>query len=179
MFPSEAEWEYACRGFQSPPVSLSDSEDTEGENSINTRVYPPFHFGDTITDKLANYDASYTYADELEGEYRNTTTPVRSFKLNAFGLYDMHGNVWEWCLDPWHDNYNGAPNDGSVWDDKNQQENYYDIVKNLKQLLTDERDYVARGGSYIRNPRYCRSACRNYNLVRVNSNGFRVVCVLF
>ncbi|MGK7942750.1 MAG: SAV_2336 N-terminal domain-related protein [Crocosphaera sp.] len=176
--PSEAEWEYACRGFQSPPVPLSDREDTEGENAINTKVYPPFHFGDTITDKLANYDADETYADEPKGEYRGNTTPVKSFKPNAFGLYDMHGNVWEWCLDPWHDDYKGAPNDGNVWDEKNQQEGLsQDIVKNIKQLLTDERNHVVRGGSYDSFPRYCRSAYRNHYYERDNPYSFRVVFV--
>ncbi len=175
--PSEAEWEYACRGFQSPPVSLSDSEDTEGENTINTKVYPPFHFGDTITDKLANYCANETYGDEPKGEYRANTTPVRSYKPNAFGLYDLHGNVWEWCLDPWHSDYNGAPSDGRVWDKENQQEDFYqDIVKNIKQLLTDGRSHVIRGGSYDNNPRPCRSAYRG-NTVARDVLGFRVVCV--
>ncbi|MEA5537035.1 formylglycine-generating enzyme family protein [Crocosphaera sp. XPORK-15E] len=177
--PSEAEWEYACRGFETPPVIISDGEDIEGQNTINTKVYPPFHFGDTITDKLANYDASVTYADEPKGEDRSKTTPVRTFKPNAFGLYDMHGNVYEWCLDPWHSDYNGAPSDGRVWDEENQQEDYYqDIVKNIKQLLTDERNRVIRGGSYVNSPRYCRSAFRNYFSARGYDYGLRVVCGL-
>ena len=75
--PSEAEWEYACRA--------------------GTKT--PFHFGETITHKLANYYASYTFADESQGEYREKTTPVGAFPHNAFCLYDMHGNVWEWCKD--------------------------------------------------------------------------------
>ncbi|MCH2247053.1 MAG: formylglycine-generating enzyme family protein [Crocosphaera sp.] len=199
--PSEAEWEYACRGFEQPPDSLpsgditplsqiySDSfseidredEDTEAENPINTRVYPPFHFGDTITDKLANYYVNETYADEPKGEYRNKTTPVRSFKPNAFGLYDMHGNVYEWCLDPWHGSYKKAPSDGGVWDENNQQEDYYqDIVKNIEQLLTDDQRRVLRGGYYNDYPRYCRSAYRGLSNPRYDhlNNSLRVVCGL-
>ena len=145
--PSEAEWEYACRGFERPPVDVPET-DTEEENSINTKVYPPFHFGDTITDKLANYFASSTYADEPKGEDRNKTTPVRSFKPNAFGLYDLHGHVWEWCLDPWHGDYSDAPTDGRVWDEEHQQEDYSaHIIKNIKEILTDKRSRVLRGGT--------------------------------
>ncbi|MFM6407243.1 MAG: SUMF1/EgtB/PvdO family nonheme iron enzyme, partial [Microcystis sp.] len=81
--PSEAEWEYACRAGTTTP----------------------FYFGETITGELANYNAGSTYAEEAKGEYRQHTTPVGQFPPNAFGLYDMHGNVWEWCADTWHDNY--------------------------------------------------------------------------
>ena len=59
--------------------------------------------------------ATYTYADEPKGDYRGETTPVGMFPPNAFGLYDMHGNVWEWCEDDWHRDYNNAPADGSIW----------------------------------------------------------------
>jgi formylglycine-generating enzyme required for sulfatase activity len=91
--PSEAEWEYACRAGTTTP----------------------FYFGETITTDLVNYHGEYPYAAAPEGVYREETTEVGIFPPNAFGLYDMHGNVWEWCADPWHDNYNGAPTDGSVW----------------------------------------------------------------
>ena len=91
--PSEAEWEYACRAGTTTP----------------------FHFGETITGELANYRANSTFADEPKKEYRQQTTPVRQFSPNAFGLYDMHGNVLEWCLDDWHQNYEDAPIDGSAW----------------------------------------------------------------
>ena len=138
--PSEAEWEYACRAGTTTP----------------------FYFGETITGKLANYDASNTYADEPKGEYRKETTPVGQFPPNAFGLYDMHGNVWEWCADTWHDNYDGAPRDGSVWT-KNGNDNRSPL----------------RGGSWDFYAGSCRSAFRsNYNR-RDDSNvslGFRVVC---
>nr|MDZ8022942.1 formylglycine-generating enzyme family protein [Nostoc sp. SerVER01] len=102
--PSEAEWEYACRAG----------------------TITPFHFGQTITTDVANYDGtddeeyrwSGSYGWGPEGIYREETTEVGSFGLaNAFGLYDMHGNVWEWCLDDWHNNYEGAPTDGSPWFD--------------------------------------------------------------
>jgi formylglycine-generating enzyme required for sulfatase activity/CheY-like chemotaxis protein len=170
---SEAEWEYACRAVTSrgnPPVVAPTLAEW------NEKYNQPFHFGDTITSELANYNASYTYANEPKGEYRQKTTPVRSFHPNAFGLYDMHGNVWEWCLDPWHGNYKGAPNDGRVWDE-GKEELYEDVLTNLNILLQDERSHVIRGGSWDRNPRDCRSACRNYYDALADGDGFRVVCV--
>ena len=117
--PSEAEWEYACRA---------------GTNTS-------FHFGETITDKLANYDGNHTYASEPKGEYRERTTPVGQYPPNAFGLYDMHGNVWEWCLDDWHSNYEGAPTDGSAW--------FGGEDDNLSQK---QARAVLRGGSWDYNP---------------------------
>ena len=92
--PSEAQWEYACRAGTTTP----------------------FHFGKTITPDQANYDGNYTYNGGPRGEYRQQTTPVGIFPPNDWGLYDMHGNVWEWCLDQWHPNYEGAPVDGSAWE---------------------------------------------------------------
>jgi formylglycine-generating enzyme required for sulfatase activity len=138
--PSEAEWEYACRAGTTTP----------------------FYFGETITGKLANHNASNTYADEPKGEYRKETTPVGQFPPNAFGLYDMHGNVWEWCADTWHDNYDGAPTDGSVWT-KNGNDNRSPL----------------RGGSWYDNPCLCRSAYRGFNYRRDFNDdnfSFRVVC---
>ena len=139
--PSEAEWEYACRA------------DTT----------TPFHFGETITTDLANYDGNPTYGDGPKGEWRGETTPVGSFGVaNAFGLYDMHGNVWEWCADSWHENYEGAPTDGSAWI-KNENDSY-------SRLL--------RGGAWFNSPWLCRSACRLRGNVGswFNARGFRVVC---
>ena len=140
--PSEAQWEYACRAGTSTP----------------------FHFGTTLTPDLANYDGNYSYGDGPEGVDRHKTTAVASFPANPWGLYDMHGNVWEWCLDQWHANYQGAPADGSAWLDS-------DVNKDNKRLL--------RGGSWYGEPRSCRSACRGY--VRpVNRHGiigFRVCCL--
>ncbi|WP_199331021.1 MULTISPECIES: SUMF1/EgtB/PvdO family nonheme iron enzyme [unclassified Calothrix] len=137
--PSEAEWEYACRAGTSTP----------------------FHFGQTITPELANYNGNYTYGAGSKGKYRKQTNPVGSFKVaNAFGLYDMHGNVWEWCADNRHDNYNGAPSDGSAW------------LGGINDVA------VLRGGSWIYIPKFCRSASRlNYiRDIRNDVNGFRVVC---
>jgi formylglycine-generating enzyme required for sulfatase activity len=127
--PSEAEWEYACRGGTTTP----------------------FHFGETITTDLANYDGNYTYGAGSKGVYRAETIPVGSFGVaNAFGLYDMHGNVWEWCADHWHSNYEGAPNDGTAWVDEEQKSDN----DNHSQAR------VLRGGSWFNYPDYCRSAVR-------------------
>jgi formylglycine-generating enzyme required for sulfatase activity len=137
--PSEAEWEYACRAGTTTP----------------------FYFGETITGELANYRASETYADEQKGEYRKHTTPVGQFPPNAFGLYDMHGNVYEWCQDVWHSSYDGAPVDGSAW------------VNGGDSSLR-----VVRGGSWYFYPRWCRSADRfncNSDEADVNVFGFRLV----
>jgi hypothetical protein len=117
-----------------------------------------------------------TYQQEPKGENRGDTTPVRSFKPNAFGLYDMHGNVWEWCLDPWHDNYRGAPTDGRVWDEEDNDNRYQNILDSINILIEDNRTHVLRGGSWIGNPRYCRSAYRYYIDFRSYYYGFRVVC---
>jgi len=92
--PSEAEWEYACRAGTTTP----------------------FSFGNTLITEVANYNGGDIYADGPKGEYREEPMPVDHSNLaNAFGLCDMHGNVWEWCADHWHENYKGAPADGSVW----------------------------------------------------------------
>jgi formylglycine-generating enzyme required for sulfatase activity len=131
--PTEAEWEYACRAGTTTP----------------------FHFGETITTDLANYCGadqviektkySGSYGSGPKGKYRKTTTPVDEFDVaNAFGLYDMHGNVLEWCQDHWHENYEEAPTDGSAW------------------LTDDEQEgRMVRGGRWLYYPRYCRSAYRS------------------
>ncbi|NCS49085.1 MAG: formylglycine-generating enzyme family protein [Microcystis aeruginosa BK11-02] len=156
--PSEAEWEYACRAGTTTP----------------------FHFGETITGELANYDARETYAGEAEGEYRKETTPVGQFPPNAFGLYDMHGNVWEWCLDPWHDSYQGKTRtDSEVWDEEQSAEQYLLDENNVIQLLSNKKTRVLRGGSWLFNPRLCRSARRYWfypDSRVINYLGFRVVC---
>ena len=148
--PSEAEWEYACRAG----------------------TKKPFHFGDTITTDLANYNGNQTYGQGPKGVYREKTTEVGSFGVaNNFGLYDMHGNVWEWCLDDWHDDYTDAPTDGSAWfnsDDK---------------LSDKSTQAVLRGGSWVSGPHRCRSASRLYSSwdERDGINydvSFRVVCAV-
>jgi formylglycine-generating enzyme required for sulfatase activity len=119
--PSEAEWEYACRAGTTTP----------------------FYFGETITTDLVNYHGDYPYGSAPKGVYRGKTTDVGSFPPNAFGLYDMHGNVWEWCADHWHENYEGAPTDGSVWKESG-----------------DEGLFVLRGGSWGDGAGRARSAGR-------------------
>ena len=138
--PSEAEWEYAARAGTTTP----------------------FYFGETISTDQANYDGNYTYGNGKKGVYRQQTTDVGSFPNNAFGLYDMHGNVWEWVADTWHDNYNGAPNDGSIWGD-----------------LGDKKAKVLRGGSWIDLPGSLRCAGRGRYVPDVDNYllGFRAVVV--
>lgn len=145
--PSEAEWEYACRA---------------GTTTA-------FHFGETIDAELANYDAKGdvdqdwvgNYGRGILGEYREKTTPVKTFPANSFGLYDMHGNVWEWCSDRWHDNYQGAPSDSSVW------------------KAGGSKYRLLRGGSWNYDPGNCRSANRYRGTPEYRDLyiGFRVVCL--
>jgi eukaryotic-like serine/threonine-protein kinase len=118
--PSEAEWEYACRAGTSTP----------------------FGFGKTITTDLANYVGEHIFLAEPKGVYRHATTEVGAFPPNAFGVFDMHGNVWEWCADGWHDDYVGAPSNGTVWESG-----------------TDS-PRVLRGGCWHDPPGLCRSAAR-------------------
>jgi len=122
QLPSEAEWEYACRAG----------------------TITPFSCGETLTTDLANYNGNNTYAEEGKGQARVKTVEVGSFPPNGWGLYDMHGNVWAWCEDGSHDNYNGAPTDGSAWTDNPSQES----------------KHVMRGGCWCYGPGSCRSADR-------------------
>jgi formylglycine-generating enzyme required for sulfatase activity len=139
--PSEAEWEYACRAGTTTP----------------------FYFGQTITTDLANYDGSKVYGDGVKGINREETTEVGSFGVaNNFGLYDMHGNVLEWCQDNWHRDYEDVLIDGSAW-------------------LSSEGDTnqrLLRGGSWDFNPVVCRSAYRYVSNLDNDYHdfGFRVVC---
>ena len=136
--PSEAQWEYACRA----------GTDT------------PFSFGETLIIDVANFNGEHTFREELRGYYRHVTTEGGNFPPNAFGLYDMHGNLWEWCEDTWLDDYSSSPRDGSSYQDK---ENLY---------------RVARGGSWHEPPDLCRSASRLRVLQSEADEfiGVRVVC---
>jgi eukaryotic-like serine/threonine-protein kinase len=138
--PSEAQWEYACRA--------------------NTQT--TFYFGEQISSDLANYDASRSFYNDpygVDGKKLETTTNVEMFSPNYFGLYDLYGNVWEWCLDTWHENYTGAPKDGSAWVDK-----------------SNNNHRVVRGGSWKDYPVNCRSASRNKYApdTKANNIGFRI-----
>jgi formylglycine-generating enzyme required for sulfatase activity len=132
--PTEAEWEFACRAGTTTP----------------------FYFGENISTELVNYNGDHTYADGKKGVDRKKTTPVGSFPANAWGLYDMHGNVWNWCED-WHGEY--AKKD--VADPKGPD------TGNMR---------VLRGGSWYYEPGYCRSAHRHSGDpdVRYGNVGFRL-----
>jgi formylglycine-generating enzyme required for sulfatase activity len=136
--PSEAEWEYACRA---------------GTNT-------PFYMGDTLSTQWVNYNGNYVYGPGQKGDFRSETSPVGSFGVNSWGLADMHGNVYEWCLDYWHPCYAGAPTDGSAW-----------------LMGGNPNRRILRGGSWSSLPEHCRSGFRYcYNpSTRSYFLGFRVV----
>ena len=131
--PSEAQWEYCCRAGTTTEYSFGEEEEQ--------------------LERYANYERTPVYGD-------NSTSPVGCFRPNDWGLYDMHGNVWEWCEDQWHENYDGAPTDGTAW--------LSEDVSNI--------DRVYRGGSWYDFSGYSRSAFRfKMNPLSANSNlGFRV-----
>lgn len=134
--PSEAQWEYACRA---------------GTTS-------PFAFGEVLTTDMANYDGRYCYDSSPRGLYRMQTTEVASFPSNSWGLHDMHGNILEWCLDSWHETFEGAPTDGSAW------------------IVNGEAGRPLRGGSWDDIPKSCRSSGRIRGIVvyRLHRCGFRI-----
>jgi formylglycine-generating enzyme required for sulfatase activity len=138
QLPSETQWEYACRAGTSGP----------------------FSFGETITVEVANFNGEHTFREEPRGFYFHSTTPGGKFPPNAFGLYDMHGNLWEWCADSWSDDYSSSPRDSSSYQNQNGH------------------DRVARGGSWHEPPELCRSAARMRFLQSDAEEfmGFRVVC---
>jgi formylglycine-generating enzyme required for sulfatase activity len=136
---TEAEWEYAARAGTTTP----------------------FWWGSSITPAQANYNGNYVYeGGGSKGEYREGTVPVRSFEPNPWGLYNVHGNVWEWCEDLWHGSYKGASSDGSAW-----------LPKRASRGRSDQSSSrVVRGGAWNYYPGDLRSAQRYWYLT-VNRNG--------
>jgi formylglycine-generating enzyme required for sulfatase activity len=136
--PTEAEWEYACRAGTATP----------------------FHFGATISVEQANYDGNHVYAGGRKGKYRQQTTPVDSFPANAWGLRDVHGNVWQWCQD-W---YGAHPSE---------------VINDLQEHNSGDAR-VMRGGSWYFHPGNCRSARRGRFApgYRGDKSGFRPVLCL-
>jgi formylglycine-generating enzyme required for sulfatase activity len=137
---SEAEWEYSCRAGTSTP----------------------FWWGGSISTEQANYDGNAAFGRGEKGEYRQRTVPVKSFQPNPWGLYQVHGNVWEWCEDCWNDSYNGAPADGVAW------------------TTGDRGSRVLRGGSWFYLPAFLRAAARDRygSTLRLDYAGFRVARTL-
>lgn len=138
--PSEAEWEYSARAGTTTAFWWSGYIDTH----------------------LANYDGNSSYAGSPTGKNRECTLSVKQFKPNPFGLYQVHGNVWEWCQDHWHDTYEYAPVNGTAWEN------------------SESEDRVLRGGSWEDEAEYCRSAIRYHNTAdgRYINASFRVCCDL-
>jgi formylglycine-generating enzyme required for sulfatase activity len=139
--PTEAEWEYACRG---------------GASSSQV-----FHFGNSLSSSQANFNGKYPYGRAAEGDYLQRTCKVGSYAKNGFGLYDMHGNVWEWCAD-WFD------------------EGYYGKSPRRDPQGPPEGSHrVIRGGSWDLDGNRCRSAYRAFSapVDRFRNLGFRVALV--
>ena len=128
--PSEAEWEYACRAGSKKAYSFGDS-----------------------TDDLKTYAW-------FKGNAAGNDPPVGKLKPNAWGLYDMHGYVWEWCADAWHPDYKDAPTDGSAWDAK------------------DATERVLRGGAWTETAERCRSAARHHAKADLKSDAIGFRCVI-
>jgi len=150
----------------------------------------PFHFGATLTPEMANYDTKQT-------------TDVGMFPANTWGLHDMHGNVWEWCHDEWHNNYDGAPTDGGAWSEGDSlgkccaagrgssaprsavrpaattSTRTFATSPSVSASVASPKRRLLRGGSWYGLPACCRSACRNFDrpVSRAFSIGFRVCCL--
>ena len=164
---SEAEWEYAARAGTTTPFHFGNTIST---NQANYRTFKSFQdvwqerFGTASPSFAAGYRESYdAYSPGSEGSYRGATIPVGLLPPNKFGLHDMHGNVWEWVEDCWHDHYRRAPTDGSAW---------------FKGGDCGNR--VKRGGSWADRPGHLRSACRGGRVTdyRYVYLGFRVAMTL-
>ncbi|MEM8610789.1 MAG: SUMF1/EgtB/PvdO family nonheme iron enzyme [Cyanobacteria bacterium P01_H01_bin.105] len=137
------------KASQNTGIAFRLPSEAEWEYACRAGTTTPYFFGDDLTSEQANFGCT-------EG----ALSPVGSYLPNSFGLYDMHGNVWEWCLDHRHQNYKGAPNDGSAWISDN-----------------DSSYRIMRGGTWALNPNDCRSARRFVSYLNDcgNSFGFRVV----
>jgi len=167
--PSEAEWEYACRAGASEYTKYSFGDDPSQLNDYGW-------YGNNSGDRAINVDQIWKDVNQDSNRYLERirqnncgTHPVGLKLANAWGLYDLHGNVWEWCADDWHDSYEGAPIDSQIW------------VKDIKNHEDGgETKKLLRGGSWLADARVCRSAYRYYYLARVlyYGIGFRVVCSL-
>lgn len=141
QLPSEAQWEYACRAG------------TE----------TPFSFGENITPAQVNYDGNHPYAEAEKGEYRQKTVAVKALPANQWGLYQMHGNVLEWCLDEWQSDLGSSP----VLDPVNT---------GVKSGDEGSVYRVLRGGSWLGRGKNCRSAIRLNDYAagnRYRFHGFR------
>ncbi|MFM7449618.1 MAG: formylglycine-generating enzyme family protein [Leptolyngbyaceae cyanobacterium] len=142
--------EFCNRLSQKTGKSFHLPSEAQWEYACRAGTETAYHFGPQITTELANYG----------GEIGQTTV-IKRYPPNRWGLYDMHGNVWEWCQDVWHDNYVDAPTDGSAWLEGG-----------------NSAYHVRRGGAWSGYPRGCRSAYRSYINpgYRYNDIGFRVCC---
>jgi formylglycine-generating enzyme required for sulfatase activity len=133
---------------------------SEAEREYVTRAgtMTPFWWGSSISTSQANYDGNYAYNNGSKGEYRQRTMPANSFQANPWGLYQVHGNVWEWTEDCWNSSYTGAPTDGAAW------------------TGGDCTRRVLRGGSRIHSPQDLRSAFRSgyFTDLREPYVGFRL-----
>ena len=139
--PAEAEWEYACRAGTTTP----------------------FHYGESISSDQANFNGKYPYGKAEKGVYREATCPVGSFQPNAWGLYDMHGNVWEWCEDVYRA------------DIYNHPELYTKNAIGNPVYSGEGSYYVIRGGGWLGNGNQLRSASRASYSYAQNYVGFRLV----
>ncbi len=136
--------------------------EAEFEYAARAGTTTPFWWGSSITPAQANYNGNYLYAEGgSKGVYRKGTVSVGSFDANPWGLHNVHGNVWQWTADCWHDNYNSAPTDGSAW---------------TSAGCNSER--VIRGGSWFNHPGGLRAARRDRVTVRSDGIGFRVARTL-
>jgi formylglycine-generating enzyme required for sulfatase activity len=145
---------------------------TEAEREYFTRAgtTTPYWWGTTITPDQANYRGDLVYLGGGSADvYRRATMPVGSFAANPWGLYNVHGNIAELCLDDWHDTYMGAPDDGTAWMHDEATKRRWDL-----------RECTQRGGSWYNHPSNLRSAERHIGspFYRCDRDGFRLVRTL-